>query len=723
MSELSVPTPQAAMSSFDTPVLAAPSMPCSFKFNPKNNAKLLEIHPHFELFLRPASEPVEEKAVATTHVSSIVQSEPVQTPVVKKQIKETPIVKTRIPPIHQKNFQLSTLQGPKGMHKSIPSRPFLNVQTANIPKKDRPTRVQETSVVEDSKIFVNVQSHDNKTTFEETPEPQDEGPKDEYRQLYEEFCKLIPQKPFARISRIQSQRVYKPRSVQGGRIVPFPHKQTSTRGLKNKQCPLVPQTNSINSNVPDKLVIRQIQKPKPESEPEPVSEPVQVVKRENLPKQRPVPANIPTIPKTNKTPVRKITQKKKTKPRAASHQLLRPPPPRLKLDVGNQYQESLSALQNSSYYHEYDNDGKIPSSRITDVSPEVDPFVVARREAAIIAKQEDERFREQDRQRTLERERLEKLEQERKRYQVRRKVSPPASQISKPARIAPLSNLHKPEQVYHPPRVQPHPAPQERKQDYQETQITQEPKPKPQIPLVSVVIPMYNVQPYITQSIQSVLSQTYSNIEIILVDDASTDDTGHIANQFMVQYPEKISYMRQAKNRGTYVSLNLGFLKAKGDFITILGADDMFAQDKIARQVALLIKNPQCVACFCWFRRYHYKTNKTIHQGKGESTVMIRRQVVDRIGYFDSVRYASDTEYMDRIYAAFGRDKVKTIPKILYQALYRPNSLTTSAGTRLGSSARAGYKTSFKRWHRTAKKLYIAFPPKRRPFPAEAEMF
>lgn len=104
---------------------------------------------------------------------------------------------------------------------------------------------------------------------------------------------------------------------------------------------------------------------------------------------------------------------------------------------------------------------------------------------------------------------------------------------------------------------------------------------------VSVIIPAYNGDRYIGEAINSILSQTYRDYEIIVVDDGSTDST----RQVIEQYGSKIQYLSQT-NQGVAASRNLGLTKAQGEYIAFLDQDDIFLSDKLASQVTLLEQNP-----------------------------------------------------------------------------------------------------------------------------------
>ena len=100
---------------------------------------------------------------------------------------------------------------------------------------------------------------------------------------------------------------------------------------------------------------------------------------------------------------------------------------------------------------------------------------------------------------------------------------------------------------------------------------------------VSVIIPAYNGDRYIAEAIDSVLTQTHDNYEIIVVDDGSTDDTARVVRQ----YGDRLKYLEQA-NQGVAASRNLGLAAARGNYIAFLDQDDVFLPHKLATQVALL---------------------------------------------------------------------------------------------------------------------------------------
>jgi hypothetical protein len=246
-------------------------------------------------------------------------------------------------------------------------------------------------------------------------------------------------------------------------------------------------------------------------------------------------------------------------------------------------------------------------------------------------------------------------------------------------------------------------------------------KPK-KIPLVTIIVPMYNVELYIKDCIISLLNQSYGNIEIILVDDYSIDNTKKIADEFGKKYPLKIKVIPNQKNMGTYKSINNGIVNSSGDYITIIGSDDQFTINKVEEQANILTNHLKYVACFCEYKRVHYKTKSVLVKDVGESTIMFRRTIIEKIGYYDSVRFGADSEYRDRIKAVYGKKAMCIINAVLYLALFRPNSLISSGKSIKGSVFRVQYRKNYLNWHTSRKNLYMAYPLEKRPFKVANEL-
>jgi len=114
-------------------------------------------------------------------------------------------------------------------------------------------------------------------------------------------------------------------------------------------------------------------------------------------------------------------------------------------------------------------------------------------------------------------------------------------------------------------------------------------------PLVSIVVPAYNAAQFLREALDSLLKQTYDNTEIILLDDASTDATPDIA----AEYSGAITYIRQPNNIGIYDNVNVGIVRARGDFIATYHADDIYLPTIVERQVSYLNAHAEVGAVFC----------------------------------------------------------------------------------------------------------------------------
>jgi len=112
---------------------------------------------------------------------------------------------------------------------------------------------------------------------------------------------------------------------------------------------------------------------------------------------------------------------------------------------------------------------------------------------------------------------------------------------------------------------------------------------------VSVIIPAYNCGIYLDEAVKSVLNQSYKNIEILVIDDGSSDDTPRVMKKYLSD--PRFKYIRKPERKGTASARNTGITAASGDFITYLDADDVFLKNKVARQVEFLEKRKEpCVS-------------------------------------------------------------------------------------------------------------------------------
>lgn len=107
--------------------------------------------------------------------------------------------------------------------------------------------------------------------------------------------------------------------------------------------------------------------------------------------------------------------------------------------------------------------------------------------------------------------------------------------------------------------------------------------------LVSIIMPSYNTAKFISETIESVLAQTYPNWELIIVDDCSTDDTDAVVCPYLVD--DRIRYIKNEKNSGAAVSRNRALREAKGKWVAFLDSDDLWVPEKLEKQISFMKKN------------------------------------------------------------------------------------------------------------------------------------
>jgi GT2 family glycosyltransferase len=113
--------------------------------------------------------------------------------------------------------------------------------------------------------------------------------------------------------------------------------------------------------------------------------------------------------------------------------------------------------------------------------------------------------------------------------------------------------------------------------------------------LVSIIVPVFNGERYLRESLDSILAQTYPRTEVLVMDDASTDSTPAIA----ASYGDRVKYHRQETNRGIYGNANDGIAMARGEYIAVYHADDIYDPNIVQREVAFLEQFPEAGAVFC----------------------------------------------------------------------------------------------------------------------------
>lgn len=206
-------------------------------------------------------------------------------------------------------------------------------------------------------------------------------------------------------------------------------------------------------------------------------------------------------------------------------------------------------------------------------------------------------------------------------------------------------------------------------------------------PLVSIIIPFLNPGNWLTEAIESVLLQTYTNLEVILIDDGSVDEDAAIAQKYVERFPDIIFYYTHENhiNKGLPASRNLGLSKARGTLIAFLDADDCWMPAKLTEQLSFFERMPEiqmiCEASLFWYSWNDMEKENQIIQigvqpglyeppqlvkqlyplGKGQppcpSGIIIKREVINRCGGFEEsfsglYQLYEDQAFLFKIYSS-----------------------------------------------------------------------
>ncbi|NJL36223.1 MAG: glycosyltransferase [Leptolyngbyaceae cyanobacterium RM2_2_4] len=208
------------------------------------------------------------------------------------------------------------------------------------------------------------------------------------------------------------------------------------------------------------------------------------------------------------------------------------------------------------------------------------------------------------------------------------------------------------------------------------------------MPLISVVTPAYNAEKTIKRTVKSVLDQTFSDLELIVINDGSKDSTLDILSNIKDPRLKVFSH----SNSGPQISRNRGIKEATGEYISFLDADDLWTPDKLESQFNALQANPEAAVAYSWTdcidesdrflrRGSHISATGDVFAKllsvdfiESGSNPLIRRHAVDSVGYFDeSLVGGQDWDMWLRLAAKFPFTVVP-LPQILYRKYPNSNS-------------------------------------------------
>jgi glycosyltransferase involved in cell wall biosynthesis len=208
-------------------------------------------------------------------------------------------------------------------------------------------------------------------------------------------------------------------------------------------------------------------------------------------------------------------------------------------------------------------------------------------------------------------------------------------------------------------------------------------------PLISVVLPVYNVAPYVKEAIDSILNQTIQDFEILIIDDCSTDNTLEVVHSYN---DDRIVIITKEKNKGLIDSLNIGFEQAKGKYIARMDGDDINKIDRFEKQLNVLENNPNIKVCGCWLQEFG-SSNRTIKHKENHDEIvarlliscsmslccaMLNREWAVAIKFDENKKHVEDYDFWSRV-AWSG--KFYNIQEVLYDYRIHENQVSTIHNT------------------------------------------
>lgn len=258
-------------------------------------------------------------------------------------------------------------------------------------------------------------------------------------------------------------------------------------------------------------------------------------------------------------------------------------------------------------------------------------------------------------------------------------------------------------------------------------------------PLVSVIMPAWNAEGTVRAAANSILNQTWRNLELLIVDDASEDGTWAVLQEIAAS-DHRVKILRNKVNVGPYVSKNLALMGARGEWITGHDSDDWAHPQRIERHMRLAIERGSQASLSYMIRMQpdgfvgHIGAITSfsldgVARKASVSCLFDSEFLKNQLGFWDSVRFAADTEMLVRAERMLGRGFC-VFDEISMICLDHENSLTNHPECGVSkvagiSPVRAAYRDGWKKWHREKVgpgNAFMPFPLQDRRYPAPAEM-
>ncbi len=152
---------------------------------------------------------------------------------------------------------------------------------------------------------------------------------------------------------------------------------------------------------------------------------------------------------------------------------------------------------------------------------------------------------------------------------------------------------------------------------------------------VSIIVPIYNVRAYLRRCVDSLVKQVHKNIEILLIDDCSTDGSADIAKEYVEKYPQLCQFIQREKNGGLSAARNTGMEASTGEWLAFVDSDDWVTEDYISAMYDVAVRDQSdMVSCNSYYMAYETGKIKEVHSVSDISTDSSHKEKVARLRFF-----------------------------------------------------------------------------------------
>ena len=209
-------------------------------------------------------------------------------------------------------------------------------------------------------------------------------------------------------------------------------------------------------------------------------------------------------------------------------------------------------------------------------------------------------------------------------------------------------------------------------------------------PLISIVMSVFNAEAHVAEAIESILNQTYSDFEFLIIDDASTDNSFDILSSFR---DERITLIQNKENLGLTKSLNKGIKLAKGQYIARMDADDISLPSRLAKQLQFMQEHPEIDICGTWYKTFgekeylqklpalheQIKADLLFYTPIAHPSVLMKKNIFEAHKYPENFQKAQDYALWIKLIKNY---KFANLPEPLLKYRIHKNQISTKQNTR-----------------------------------------